>query len=261
MKKKILMMAMAIISSSVFFTSCGGGDDEPELVGYNGKFTLTEEYRIGVEPNTAIDWITSHIDSLNEVYASLGTDLNDVSSKVREANTDLSLLLRAFNQYIATHDAGENMFYTSYRFKVNNEYPETSEEIRFSYEGGNPRIVTDTITIEATKSFDVSDTLQKDVFFQIKNIKDAKKIAPAGNGHIVKTNTKEYFQTNAFQNIKLGTIEHLSGEIEHEFRFTYVLSKDDKEMIDKFYLIIPIKVTMTDDTEKDINLIVNINIE
>lgn len=260
MKKKILMMAMAIISATTLFTSCGD-DNEPELVGYNGKFVLTEEYRIGVEPNPAIDWITSHIDSLNEVYASLGTDLNEAESKTREANTDLSLLLRAFNQYIATHDAGENMFYTSYRFMVNKEYPETSEEIRFLYEGGNPRVVTDTTTIEATKSFNVSDTLQKDVFFTIKNIQDAKNIAPAGNGRIVKTNTKEYFQTNAFQNIRLGSVTHFSGEVEHEFSFTYVLNKDNKEMIDNFYLIIPIKVTMNDDTEKDIDLIVNINIE
>lgn len=261
MKKKILMMAMAIISATTLFTSCGD-DDEPELVGYNGKFVLTEELKEGNETSPAMEWLTSHIDSLNKVYASLGTDLNEAESKTREANTDLSLLLRAFNQYIATHDAGENMFYTSYRFMVNKEYPETSEEIRFLYEGGNPRVVTDTtIIVNATESFKVTDSLKKTVYLIIKELENTKSIESLDGFRVVKNDTKEFFTTQAFSDIKAKTTENILGNATHEFVLTYTIGIEDKVMIDNFYVIVPIKVTKDDKTESIIDYVVNIEIK
>ncbi len=258
MIKKFLIIAVALISTATVFTSCG--DDDPVQIGFNGKFSAVEEP--GNKPTSiGYTWLVAQIDSLNKVYGSLGTDLGEAAKTVIDANKALATLQSDFNRFINKYDCGADAFNVSYKFNVSNEELGASKEMLFQYEGSAPRVVADTtIVIAATESFKVTDSLKKTVDFKIKNIKDAKTVESLDGFKVVKANTKEFFNTEAFYDIKAASTKHITGKADHEFILTYTIGVEDKEMIDNFYLLVPIKVTKEDDTESIIDYVVNIEI-
>lgn len=259
MIKKLLIIAVALVSTATFFTSCG--DDDPVEIGFNGKFSAVKEPE--TKPTSiGYTWLMTQIDSLNKVYGSLGSDPENAAKKVADANRALATLLSDFNSFTNKHDCGGEAFDVAFKFNVSNEEIGASNEVVFKYEGGAPRVVADTtIIVNATESFKVTDSLKKTVYLIIKELENTKSIESLDGFRVVKNDTKEFFTTQAFSDIKAKTTENILGDATHEFVLTYTIGVEDKEMIDNFYVIVPIKVTKDDKTESIIDYVVNIEIK